>query len=163
MKLDSLRDLFVHELYDLYDAESQLIEALPEMERHASSPDLKQAMRKHLEQTRQQRTRLQQVMANFGVEPNGNRCRGMEGIIQEGQKLLKEQADPDVLDAALIGAAQKVEHYEMAAYGTARTFARVLGEREAAGMLQQTLDEEGRTDKELTMLAESYINREARQ
>lgn len=163
MRLDSLRDLFVHDLQDIHDAETQLIEALPKMAQHASSPQLQQALHKHLEQTRRQRDRLEQVMSRVGTSPNGVRCKGMEGLIREGEDVLRQQGDPDVLDAAIIGAAQKVEHYEMAAYGTARTFARMLGEREAAGMLQQTLDEEGNTDKELTMIAESHINREARQ
>jgi len=153
----------VHDLQDIHDAETQLIEALPKMAQHASSPQLQQALHKHLEQTRRQRDRLEQVMSRVGTSPNGVRCKGMEGLIREGEDVLRQQGDPDVLDAAIIGAAQKVEHYEMAAYGTARTFARMLGEREAAGMLQQTLDEEGNTDKELTMIAESHINREARQ
>ncbi len=162
MKLDSLKDLFVHDLHDLHDAESQIIEALPKMANKASSAQLRQALNKHLEQTRRQRDRLEQVMDHVGVEPNGVRCKGMEGLIREGEELLRQEGNPDVLDAAIIGAAQKVEHYEIAAYGTARTFARMLGEREAAGLLQQILDEEGNTDKELTMLAESRINREAR-
>jgi len=162
MKLDSLKDLFVHDLHDLHDAESQIIEALPKMANKASSAQLRQALNKHLEQTRRQRDRLEQVMDHVGVEPNGVRCKGMEGLIREGEELLRQEGNPDVLDAAIIGAAQKVEHYEMAGYGTARTFARVLGETQAAGVLQQILDEEGSTDKELTMLAESRINREAR-
>jgi ferritin-like metal-binding protein YciE len=163
VRLDSLRDLFKHDLQDLHDAESQIIEALPKMAEHASSPQLRQALHKHLEQTRRQRDRLEQVMSRVGTAPNGVRCKGMEGLIREGEEMLREHGDPDVLDAAIIGAAQKVEHYEIAAYGTARTFACMLGERESAGMLQQTLDEEGNTDKQLTMLAESRINREARQ
>jgi ferritin-like metal-binding protein YciE len=163
VRLDSLRDLFKHDLQDLHDAETQIIEALPKMAQHASSPQLQQALHKHLEQTRRQRDRLEQVMSRVGTAPNGVRCKGMEGLIQEGDEMLRQHGDPDVLDAAIIGAAQKVEHYEIAAYGTARTFARMLGESEAAGMLQKTLDEEGNTDKELTMLAESRINREARQ
>ncbi len=161
MHLNSLRDLFEHELHDLYDAERQVIEALPKMEQAASAQELQRAFRKHLEQTRNQRTRLEQVMRQIGVQPNGMKCKGMEGLIREGEELIKERGNPDVKDAALIGAAQKVEHYEMAGYGTARTFARMLGETQAAGMLQQTLDEEGNTDKELTMLAESRINRDA--
>ncbi|HSJ54496.1 MAG TPA: ferritin-like domain-containing protein [Anaerolineae bacterium] len=162
MHLNNLRDLFEHELHDLYDAEGQIIEALPKMAETASSPDLQRAFRKHLDQTRSQRDRLEQTMRQLGVQPNGVKCKGMEGLIREGQELMRERGNPDVMDAALIGAAQKVEHYEMAGYGTARTFARVLGETQAAGVLQQILDEEGNTDKELTMLAESRINREAR-
>lgn len=162
MHLNSLRDLFEHELHDLYDAESQIIEALPKMAEAASSPELQRAFRKHLDQTRSQRDRLEQVMRQIGVEPNGIKCKGMEGLIREGQELMRERGNADVMDAALIGAAQKVEHYEMAGYGTARTFARELGETQAAGVLQQILDEEAHTDKELTMLAESRVNREAR-
>ncbi len=162
MHLNNLRDLFEHELNDLYDAESQILEALPKMAEAASSPELQRAFEKHVDQTRSQRDRLEQSMDQLGITINGVRCKGMEGLIREGQEIMSEEGSPEVMDAALIGAAQKVEHYEMAGYGTARTFARMLGETQAAGVLQQILDEEGRTDKELTMLAESRINREAR-
>jgi ferritin-like metal-binding protein YciE len=161
MKLESMKELYVSELKDLYDAETQIIHALPKMASAASSPELRSAFETHLQQTRGQVDRLDQILLRLGEKTGGKKCKGMAGVIAEGEELIKQHADPDVRDAGLITAAQKVEHYEMAGYGSARTFARLLGENEAASLLQQTLDEEGDTDKRLTALAERDINRHA--
>jgi ferritin-like metal-binding protein YciE len=160
MKLQTLHDLYVAELRDLYSAENQILKALPRMAKKASSPDLKRAFEEHLEQTQGHVERLEEVFEKLDVKPRGKKCKAMEGLIEEGKEVM-EEAGEDVLDAALIAAAQKVEHYEMASYGCARTYARLLGDAEAADLLQQTLDEEGETDKRLTQLAESHINVEA--
>jgi ferritin-like metal-binding protein YciE len=161
MHIDSLRDLYVDELRDLLSAENQLIKALPKMAKAANSPQLRSAFEQHLEQTRQQEERLQQIFQTMGVTARAKKCKGMEGVIAEGQEMLSEDLDPQVKDAALISAAQRAEHYEIAAYGTVRTYAQILGDEQAARLLQQTLDEEGQTDKMLTQLAESGINRQA--
>jgi len=161
MKLETIKDLYVHELEDLYDAENQILMALPKMAEAASSPELRRAFEEHRGQTQGQVERLERIFQQMGEKPKGEKCKGMAGLLAEGEKLLKEKAEPDVKDAGLIGAAQKVEHYEIAGYGTVRTFAQILGEKEAERLLQQTLDEEGETDKKLTRLAESKVNREA--
>ena len=161
MALESLKELALHELKDLYDAEHQILEALPQMAEAASSPQLKKAFNEHLQQTQGQVARLEQVFQQLGEQATRKHCMGVSGLIKEGQELIKKQADPDVKDAGLIAAAQKVEHYEMAGYGTGRTWARLLGMEEAANLLQQTLDEEGETDKKLTALAEGGVNEEA--
>lgn len=161
MKLDSLRELYIEELRDLYSAEQQITKALPKMVDAASSSQLKQAFQLHLEQTEGQIRRLEQIFEGLGVSPKGKTCKGMEGLIREGEEMIKEKADAAVRDAGLISAAQRVEHYEIAGYGTVRTYAQLLGEDRAAGLLQQTLDEEGETDKKFTRLAESSINLEA--
>lgn len=161
MEMHSLQDLFLEDLRDLYNAESQLLKALPRMAKAASHPELKEAFELHTEQTRDQIGRLEQIFDLMGEKAKGKKCKAMEGIIEEGKDILKEEMDPEVLDAALIGAAQKVEHYEIAGYGTARTYAETLGNDEAARLLQQTLDEEGQTDKKLTLLAETLVNPEA--
>ncbi|MFL5339122.1 MAG: ferritin-like domain-containing protein [Gemmataceae bacterium] len=161
MKMKSLQDLYIDCLRDLHSAEAQLVKALPKMAKAASSPDLQQAFTDHLEETRGHVERLDQIFKKLGKRGTGKKCAAMEGLIEEGKELLEVEAEPDVLDAGLIGAAQKVEHYEMAAYGTARTWARQLGDHEAADLLQQTLDEEGAADKKLTELAESGVNMEA--
>lgn len=163
MALKSMQDLFVHELQDLYSAEQQIIQALPEMAKAASSQDLKNAFQEHLEVTKQQAQRLERIAQQLGVSPQGEECRAMAGLIEEGHTVINEQAEPAVLDAALIGAAQRVEHYEIAGYGTARTFARHLGNQEAVQLLQQTLEEESQTDEKLTKLAEQNINLQAKQ
>ncbi len=163
MALKSMQDLFVHELQDLYDAEQQIIQALPEMAKAASSQDLQNAFQEHLEVTKQQAQRLERIAQQLGVSPQGKPCKAMAGLIEEGHTVLNEQADPPVLDAALIAAAQRVEHYEIAGYGTARTFAQHLGNQEAAQLLQQTLEEESQTDEKLTRLAEQNINLQAKQ
>jgi ferritin-like metal-binding protein YciE len=156
-----LDELLVDELKDLYSAESQIIKALPKMAKAASSPELRRAFERHLEETRRQVERLDQIGEELDVKMTGKKCKGMEGLIAEGRELLEEDLEEDVLDAGLIGAAQKVEHYEIAAYGTARTHAEMLGYRKIARLLQQTLNEEGATDKKLTQLAESVVNYEA--
>lgn len=161
MELDTLKDLYVAELKDLYSAEKQLVKALPKMAKAANDPELQQAFRTHLKETTQHVERLEQICRDLGVSPRGKKCVGMEGLIEEGSELIKEGPDPDVLDAGLINKAQHVEHYEMAGYGTVRTYARTLGFESQAELLQQTLDEEGRTDHLLTELAESGINVEA--
>jgi ferritin-like metal-binding protein YciE len=156
-----LQELLVDELKDLFNAENQIIKALPRMAKAASSPELKRAFEKHLVETRRQVTRLEQIGRALDVKLTGKKCKGMEGLIAEGKELLSEGLDDSAVDAGLIAAAQKVEHYEMAAYGTARTHARLLGHGKIAQLLQQTLDEEGATDKKLTMLAERIVNPEA--
>jgi ferritin-like metal-binding protein YciE len=161
MSLDSLHDLYVDELKDLYNAESQLLKALPRMAKAATAPALKAAFTEHLEVTRGQVGRLETIFADLGVNPKGKKCKAMEGLIEEGKELMEEDGGPGVLDAALISAAQKVEHYEMAGYGCVRTFAHLLGYEDAAALLQETLGEEGEADKKLTELAESIINVEA--
>jgi ferritin-like metal-binding protein YciE len=161
MALESLHDLYVEELRDLYNAENQLLKALPRMAKAASHEDLKAAFTEHLEVTRGQVERLERIFNDLGVKAKGKKCDAMEGLIEEARDLMAEDAEPSVLDAALIAAAQKVEHYEMAGYGCVRTFARLLGYGEAADLLQETLDEEGEADKTLTELAETIINVEA--
>jgi ferritin-like metal-binding protein YciE len=161
MKLDSFKKLYISELRDLYSAEKQITKALPKMAKAATSPELKQAFQSHLEETKHQIERLDTIFEGLGVSPKGKTCKAMEGLIEEGEEVLKEAAEPSVLDAALIAAAQKVEHYEMAGYGTVRTFARLLHETEAERLLQETLNEEEATDKKLSRLAESVVNPEA--
>jgi ferritin-like metal-binding protein YciE len=156
-----LEELLVDELKDLYSAENQIIKALPRMAKACDSPELKRAFERHLEETRRQVERLNQIGTTLDIKLTGKKCKGMEGLIEEGKELLEEDLDENALDAGLIGAAQKVEHYEIAAYGTARTHAEMLGYTKVARLLQQTLDEEGATDKKLTALAESIINIEA--
>ncbi len=156
-----LEELLLDELKDLYSAENQMVKSLPRMAKAASSPELRRAFERHLEMTRKQVERLEQIAESLDVRLTGKKCKGMEGLIAEGRELLEEDFDENALDAGLIGAAQKVEHYEIAGYGTARTHAEMLGYTKAAKLLQQTLDEEGATDKKLTALAESIINVEA--
>jgi ferritin-like metal-binding protein YciE len=158
MEIDSLRKLYEEELKDLLNAERQILEALPKMVKKAGNPQLKQAFEEHRMVTEKQVERLQTIFELLGKPARGKKCKGMEGLLEEGQDMMKEDLDPDVMDAALIGAAQKVEHYEISAYGTVRTFAQVLGETEHARLLQQTLDEEGEADKTLTKIAESFVN-----
>jgi ferritin-like metal-binding protein YciE len=160
MELDTLKDLYVDGLKDLYSAEKQILRALPQMIRKATHPKLKRAFTAHERQTRAQVKRIERICRELGVSPKGKKCVGMEGLLEEGKELISERPDPDVLDAGLIAAAQHVEHYEMAGYGTMRTYARLLGYEAQATLLQTTLDEEGDTDKLLTVLAES-INVEA--
>ncbi len=161
MKFENLQDLFVDLLRDLFDAEVQVEKALPKLERASSHTSLKQVYVNHLEQTKTQQYRLQQIFDFLDVRPTGKTCRGMEGIIKESEEFINEKADPDVRDAGIIAAAQKVEHYEISGYGTARTFAEKLGYTEAVHMLQQSLDEEKQVDVTLTSLAENSINSEA--
>ena len=161
MQMETLRDLYIDELKDLWSAEKQLIKALPRMAKAATHPQLAKAFTNHLRQTEQQVARLERIFEELDESPRGKKCVGMEGLIEEGQELIKERPDPDVLDAGLIAKAQSVEHYEIAVYGTARTYARILGLERQADLLQETLDEEGETDKLLTQIAESSINLEA--
>jgi ferritin-like metal-binding protein YciE len=160
-KLSSLDDLLVHELQDIYHAEGQILKALPKLAKAATNPDLKAAFEEHRVQTEGQVQRLEQVFKLLGHPAKGKRCEGMAGLIEEGKKVLEENADPAVKDAALIMSAQKVEHYEIAAYGCLCTYAEMLGYDEAHELLGQTLDEEETTDERLTALAESVINVEA--
>ena len=161
MKLDTLQKLYTNELRDLYSAEHQLLKALPKMAKAASSEDLKDAFEKHLEQTKGHVERLEQVFEELGEKPKGKTCRAMKGLIEEGSEILKEGGEDSVIDAGIIVAAQKVEHYEIAGYGSVRTFAHLLGENKAAELLQTTLDEEAETNQLLNRLAESIVNPEA--
>ncbi|MBI5033166.1 MAG: ferritin-like domain-containing protein [Chloroflexi bacterium] len=161
MSLSNLQDLYVDELKDLYNAEHQILKALPKMAKAATAPQLKDAFNHHLEETERQVERLEQIFHDLGKTPRGKKCIGMEGLIEEGKELLKEDAEPSVKDAGLISAAQRVEHYEMAAYGTVRTYAQILGYEEQARALQETLNEEGETDHKLTELAQGSINTKA--
>lgn len=159
-QMNQLNDLLMHELQDIYDAEHQITQALPKMMEAASSNELKSAFQEHLAQTEEQINRLQRVFEMMNMKAQRVPCKGMQGLIEEGRELMKEQSKGQVLDAALISAAQKVEHYEMAAYGSVRTYAYQLGFQDAAQLLQQTLDEEEMTDKKLTQIA-GRVNLEA--
>ena len=161
MSMDSLKDLYIDELKDLYNAENQLLKALPKMAKKASAPELKRAFQEHLTQTEGHVNRLEKIFKGLGEKPTGKTCKAMKGLIEEGKEIIEEDGDDSVLDAALIGAAQRVEHYEIAGYGVVRTFASLLGEEDAMQSLQRTLNEEGETDKKLTQIAESVINIEA--
>lgn len=161
MKLESIENLFLHEIRDLLSAEKQLVKVLPKMAKGASSEALKAAFQEHLEQTKGHVGRLEEIFKLLDKSARAEHCKGMEGLVEEGSKLLEEEGAPTVKDAALIGAAQRVEHYEISAYGTARTLAELLGNKQAADLLQQTLDEEKETDEKLTQLAMSEINIEA--
>jgi ferritin-like metal-binding protein YciE len=154
MAVESLNELLVEQLRDLYDAENQLIKALPKMAEGANSEELREAIEEHLEQTKGHARRIETVFENLGEKAKAKKCKGMEGLIKEGSETLEEDMDPDVKDAAIIAAAQRVEHYEIAGYGTARTMANLLGEREAASLLEETLNEEKQADSKLTELAE---------
>lgn len=160
-EFNNLNELFVHELKDLYDAENRLIEALPLMADAAVSPDLKAAFDQHLQETQNHARMLERIFQQLGQEPKRETCKAMQGLVKEGEDMISAKGDDKVRDAGLIAAAQRVEHYEMAGYGTVRTFAERLGHRDIAQTLQQILDEEGATDKKLTMLAESHINQES--
>jgi len=158
VSLNNLEDLFLFELKDLYGAEKTILQALPEMAKAASHPELKAAFDQHLHQTKKHRERLEQVFRLLGKEPKEEKCEAIEGIVQEGEILMKAKGNADVKDAALIAAAQRVEHYEISGYGTARTYARRLGHEKAANLLQETLSEEAQTDQKLTQIAESSVN-----
>ena len=156
--MDSLRELFIEQLRDIYSAENQLVKALPKMAKAASSSELQTAFTNHLEQTREHVERLETIFANLDEEPEGETCKGMAGLIAEGKEAIDADGEDDVKDAWLIAAAQRVEHYEIAAYGTARAFARQLNNEYAAELLEQTLDEEKAADQKLTMIAEGSVN-----
>lgn len=162
MPVRTFEDLFVDELKDLYDAEHQLTKALPKMAKAATSPNLKSAFENHLKQTEGHVKRLEQVFEGLGKKPARKTCAAMKGLVEEGSQVIEEDMEADIKDAALIGAAQRVEHYEMAGYGTVRTFAHLLGHHNLEAILQMTLDEEGETNRKLTSLA-SNINVKAMQ
>lgn len=161
MKLNTLEDLFVHELKDLYSAENQLVKALPKMAKASSNQELKGGFEGHLKQTKEHVARLERIAEQLGKKLAGHKCKAMEGLVEEGAELIGEDAEDAVRDAGLIGAAQRVEHYEMAGYGTARALAKQLGHNDIAKILGQTLQEEKETDEKLTELAESSVNAEA--
>ena len=161
MELDTLQALYVERLRDLYSAEQQIIKALPKMRKKVTHQELGEAFDTHLEQTREQVARLERIFEDLDEKPTGKFCKGMEGLIAEANELLGEDAEPDVLEAGLIASAQHVEHYEMAGYGTARTYAEMLGMEEHAQLLQQTLNEEEETDRLLTELAQNSVNIDA--
>ena len=163
MEMESLQDLLIEEMRDLYSAEKQLTKAMPKMAKKATNPQLKKAFETHLRETEVQIQRLEKIFEKLGKKPTGKKCAAMEGLIEEGKEMMAEDMEEDTMDAALISVAQKVEHYEIASYGTVRTWAQLLGDEQTARALQQTLDEEGKTDKLLTDLAESTINIEAAQ
>lgn len=161
MKLDSLRKLWVHELKDLYSAETQISEGLPKMIAGTADEELKQALAAHLDETKGQIARLEKIFKGLDFSPKGHHCKGMEGLLAEGQGILDADATPLVRDAGIISASQRVEHYEIAGYGTASAYAEQLGEHEAAAQLQLTLDEESAADTKLSRLARQRINVEA--
>jgi ferritin-like metal-binding protein YciE len=161
MSLKSLDDLFVNELRDLYNAENQLLKALPKMAKAATAPDLKAAFESHLKETEGHVTRLEQIFEELGKSPKGKTCHAMKGLVEEGSEVIEENAEDHVRDAALIAAAQRVEHYEMAGYGTVATFAHILGQTQAERLLRATLKEEGAADKKLTSIAETTVNQSA--
>jgi ferritin-like metal-binding protein YciE len=162
MDMESLKDLFVDELKDLYSAENQILKALPKMIKKATSKELKAGFEKHLKETQVHVERLEKIFQELEQSPKGKKCKGMEGVIADGKELMEEDAEPEVMDAGLIGAAQHVEHYEMAGYGCVRTYAELLGHDSFAKLLQKTLDEERATDEKLTELARG-INVEAQE
>ncbi len=161
MKMEDLEDLFKEDLKDVLHAENQIVKALPKMIKTAANADLKSGLEEHLEETREHVTRLEQVMESLGMPIKGKPCKAMQGIIEEGKEVMEEDASDEVMDAALIGAAQKVEHYEIATYGTLCTYADLLGLKEAKQLLGQTLEEEKAADLKLSELAETVINLEA--
>lgn len=163
MKIKTLNDLFADMVKDLYSAESQLAKALPKMAKKANTPQLKKGFEKHLEETLKQKERLERVAEILDITPKGKKCAAMEGLIEEAEEMMSEVKDPEVLDAALIAAAQKVEHYEISSYGTVCTLAKTLGSNEIARLLAQTLKEEKETDVKLTDIAESMVNEKAAQ
>jgi len=161
MKLESLKDLYLEQLKDLYSAETQIVDALPRMAEAANSADLRKAFNDHLRQTEEHVRRLERIFQDLQESPKGHTCEGMKGLLKEGSEMVKMKGEPSVLDAGLIAAAQRVEHYEIAGYGCVRAFATLLGNEEAARVLEETLKEEKETDERLTELAMSEINEEA--
>ena len=160
--MTTLRDLLVHEMQDLYDAEKQLVKALPKVAQAASSPELKEAIESHLEETREQVVRLEQAFERLGEKAKGTHCDAMEGLLEEGESMMEEEGEDSVIDAGIIAAAQKVEHYEIASYGCVNTWAESIGESEVARLLSETLEEEKAADEKLTGIAESTINQDAK-
>jgi ferritin-like metal-binding protein YciE len=162
MENNSLKELYIEQLRDIYDAENQLVKALPEMAKAATSEELRSGFENHLEQTKEHARRLEQVFKDLGEKAKGKKCKGMQGLIAEGKEVIDEDFEDEVKDAALISAAQRVEHYEIAAYGTVRTYAEILGQKNAASLLEKTLEEEKETDEKLTELAEGINVQAAR-
>jgi ferritin-like metal-binding protein YciE len=158
MQLETLKDLYIHELKDLYSAEQQLVKALPKMAKAARNKELAAGFQEHLEQTKGHAQRLEQILSSHKQTSRGPKCKGMEGIVAEGAELIDEEADEEIKDAGLISAAQRVEHHEIAGYGTARTYADLLNDKEGANLLEMTLEEEKATDQKLTKLAKSAVN-----
>lgn len=158
MKLETLQDLYIHELKDLYSAEKQLVKALPKMAKATTNRKLAEGFKKHLAETKGHAELVEKLLKEHGETTRGPKCKGMEGLIEEGAEMIEEEADDVVRDAGLIAAAQRVEHYEIAGYGTARTYAELLGDRKGAKVLQKILDQEALTDKKLTDVAMSAIN-----
>ncbi|MEP0548482.1 MAG: ferritin-like domain-containing protein [Rhodothermales bacterium] len=158
MKLNTLHDLYLHQLKDLYSAESQLVDALPDMAKEANHPDLKQAFSEHLQQTKQQKSRLEKIGKNLGEDLDGETCQAMKGLIKEGKEMIKQKAADPVKDAGLIAAAQRVEHYEIAGYGTVCTFAEMLGRHDDLQLLKETLSEEKNTDDKLNKIAKQAVD-----
>jgi ferritin-like metal-binding protein YciE len=161
MKLDTLRSLYIDELRDLYNAENQLLKALPKVAKAASSEELKEALEEHLEQTWGHLARIDQIFAALHEKPTGKTCYAMKRLIEKGSQILEQDGEPSVVDAGIIAAAQKVEHYEIAGYGTVRTFAYLLDEPDASGLLQQTLNEESDVNKILNEIAENIVKEDA--
>jgi ferritin-like metal-binding protein YciE len=161
MELESLQDLFVDSLKDLYSAETQITKALPKVIKAASTPELQEALQNHLEETEEQIERLEKIFHRLGEKPTGKKCKAMEGLVAENKEMIEENAEPEVMDAGLIVGCQKIEHYEIAGYGAMITFAKILGDNESAKLLQQTLAEEEKADKKLTEVAQSTINVQA--
>lgn len=162
MELETLRDLYVHELKDLYSAEKQMIRNMPKLAKAATNRQLASAFNQHLEQTKRQATRLEDLLASHGESTRGPKCQGMEGVLREGDEMVSEDAEDEVRDAGLIAAAQRAEHYEIAGYGCARTYAELLGDKKGAKVLDAILREESATDEKLTKLARSVINLKAK-
>ena len=162
MELETLKDLYVHELKDLYSAERQMMKAMPKMVKAATNKQLANAFTQHLEQTKKQAQRLEELLASHGESTRGPKCMGMEGVLKEGDEMISEDADEEVRDAGLIAAAQRAEHYEIAGYGCARTYAELLGDKKGAKILDTTIKEEGAADQKLTKLARSVINVKAK-
>jgi ferritin-like metal-binding protein YciE len=160
-EFNSFQDLFLNQIEDLYDAENRLTEALPKMAEASSSPQLRKAFENHLTETQGHVSRLEQIFRAMNIEPKRETCQAMKGLIAEGEEMIKAKGDPEIKDAALIAAAQRVEHYEMSGYGTARSFANRLKLAQAAGLLQQTLQEEKAADEKLSSIAESSVNAQA--
>jgi len=158
MKLETLKDLYIQELKDLYSAEKQIIKALPKMVKAATNKQLAAGFKEHFEQTKEHATRLEKILTSHDESTRGPKCEGMEGVIKEGDEMIEDDAEDEVRDAGLIATAQRVEHYEIAGYGCARTYAELLGDERGAQLLQATLTEESDTDKKLTKLAKSVIN-----
>lgn len=160
MQNDSLRRLYIDELRDLYNAETQLVKALPKMAKASSKAELRQAFEEHLRQTSEQVSRLEQIFESLNEKPTGKKCLGMEGLVKEAAETMREEYEDAVMDAAVIGAAQRVEHYEIAGYGTVKAFAELLGEQQHVSLIEQTLGEEKAADEKLTQLSED-INSQA--